>query len=180
MSSLHALPAHLVKDYELYNILSLQIIQKLNHWVFRVTARDVNVILKIARSLFELVWLANEISIYKTLEASDSQLAPRILGLVFENDEERVIGFLCEEIHGEAASLDDGFACEAALQRLHNLQILHGDLNRHNIIVTAEGIRFIDFENSIPFLDEALKQKELEGLTAALMDTSGTGAPLSP
>lgn len=49
----------------------------------------------------------NETSIYKKLEASDSRVAPRLLGLVFEDDEERVIGFLSEKMHGEALSQDD-------------------------------------------------------------------------
>jgi hypothetical protein len=34
-------------------------------------------------------------------------VAPRLLGLVFEDDEERVIVFLSEKMHGEALSQDD-------------------------------------------------------------------------
>jgi predicted Ser/Thr protein kinase len=180
ISNPHSLPVHLVRNHQLYNILSLHIIHKFNHRVFLVHAGENNVILKIARFPFELPWLVNEISVYEKLEASNSQLAPRLLGLVFKDDKERVVGFLCEEIHGEVASQDDYSACEVALQTLHNLQILHGDLNRHNIIVTADAVKFIDFEDSVSSLDEALKRKEMEALTAALVETSGRGAPLSP
>lgn len=41
------------------------------------------------------------------LEASDSRVALRLLGLVFEDDEERDIGFLSEKIYGEVLSQDD-------------------------------------------------------------------------
>jgi len=180
ISEPHSLPPYFVRNYKLHNILSLHIIHKFNHRVFRVQAGEDKAILKIARFPFELPWLVNEISIYKKLEASDSRLAPRLLGLVFENDQDRVIGFLCEEIYGEAASQDDYSACQAALQTLHNLQIVHGDLNRHNMIVSADVVKFIDFEDSVSSSDNALKEKEMEGLTAALTDTSGRGAPLSP
>jgi hypothetical protein len=180
ISEPHSLPRHLVGNHQLHNILSLHITRKFNHRVFRVQAGENKAILKIARFPFELPWLVNEISIYKELEASDSRLAPSLLGLVFEDDEDRVIGFLCEEIYGEVASQDDYSACQAALQTLHNLQILHGDLNRHNMIVSADVVKFIDFEDSISSSDNALKQKEMEGLIAALTETSGRGAPLSP
>jgi predicted Ser/Thr protein kinase len=176
----HSLPPCLIGNHQLYNVLSLHIIRKFNHRVFRVQAGEIKIILKIARFPFELPWLVKEISVYEELEASNSRLAPRLLGLVFEDDKDRVIGFLCEEIFGHVASQDDYSACRTALQKLHHLHILHGDLNRHNMIVSADTVKFIDFENSVFSSDNALKQKEMEGLTAALTETSGRGAPLSP
>ena len=62
----------------------------------------------------------NEISIYKELEASDSRLSRRLLGL--EDDEDRVKAFWCEEIYREVASQDDYSACQVALQTLHDLK----------------------------------------------------------
>jgi hypothetical protein len=174
------LPPCLIGNHQLYNVLSLHIIRKFNHRVFRVQAGENKIILKIARFPFELPWLVKEISVYEELEASNSRLAPRLLGLVFEDDKDRVIGFLCEEICGHVASQDDYSACRTALQKLHHLHILHGDLNRHNMIVSSDTVKFIDIENSVFSSDNALKQKEMEGLTAALTETSGRGAPLSP
>lgn len=48
------------------------------------------------------------------------------------------------------------------------LIFFHGDLNRHNMIVSADVVKFIDFEDSISSSDNAPKQKDLDGLMMAL------------
>lgn len=182
--------------------------RRFNHRVFRVRfpkkgegdkeeEEEEEAILKIARFEFELAWLANEVSVYRELELESSRAAglhPRFLGFVFERDqgegeggddgdeeEKRVMGFLREEIEGRAAREEDFRACEDALGRLHRLGILHGDLNRHNMIVGTDGkVRFIDFEDAVLSADGEGKRVEMERLREVLRDTSGRGAPLSP
>jgi len=62
--------------------------------------------------------------------------------------------------------------CQVAFQTLHSLQVLHGDPNRHKMIVRADMVKIIDFEDSVLSSDNTLKQ-EMEGLAAALTETSG-------
>lgn len=44
--------------------------------------------------------------------------------------------------------ISDLHDCEMALGRLHNLGVLHGDVNRHNFLVGKDGVKLIDFERS--------------------------------
>ncbi|KAK1983066.1 hypothetical protein LZ30DRAFT_715540 [Colletotrichum cereale] len=71
--------------------------------------------------------------------------------------------------------MDDLSLCETALGRLHELRLIHGDVNRHNFLVTKEGVKLLDFEclweNGSP---ESL-EKELKSLRAELVDESGRG-----
>jgi Ser/Thr protein kinase RdoA (MazF antagonist) len=99
---------------------------------------------------------------------------------VFEESEGRVAGFLCEAVHGKATVEDDCSACQGALQALQDLQIIHEDLNKHNMIVSGGAVELIDFEESIYSSHAAPKWNEMERLIGAHSDTSGRGAPLSP
>lgn len=182
----HALQKkHILGDYEIVNIFDLQILQPLKTRVFRVQQEERRCILKIARFGFELGWLAQEIKIYHILTQHDSALAPRILGYVFEETPHRVIGFIFEEVHGYRPDVLDFGTCEIALQQLHNLDILHGDINRDNIFITDEGAKFIDFEESCVGAAEnkedwdKKKSDEMQSLMGKLSDNSGMGRPLT-
>jgi serine/threonine protein kinase len=73
--------------------------------------------------------------------------------------------------------------CKEALGELHASGLLHGDLVKDNILITSEGPKFIDFEDSTPQpcndLERwnAMKEQELCSLEAALLDSSGRGRP---
>ncbi|KAE8348503.1 hypothetical protein BDV28DRAFT_164343 [Aspergillus coremiiformis] len=172
--------------YERINIFDLEILQEFKNRVFRVQRGEVQYFLKIARFGFELAWLVQEIKVYDLLTQYNSALAPRIVGYVFEEMPDRVIGFIVEEIHGSRPNTLHFEACQVALQELHDLDILHGDINRDNLFITDEGVKFIDFEdscimNSAENKEEWDKKKsdEMQSLMEKLADDSGRGRPLT-
>lgn len=100
-------------------------------------------------------------------------MAPRFLAHVHENG--RIIGFLLEKIEGRSASFQDLSACETALGKLHELGLVHGDVNRYNFLVTEEGVKLLDFERLRENASPESMSKELENLRAELVDKSGRG-----
>ncbi|KAK1973855.1 alpha-galactosidase A [Colletotrichum cereale] len=129
------------------------------------------IIAKIARFEWELPRIEQETRAYQLLKGSG--LAPRFLAHVHEN--RRIMGFLLEKLEGRSASIQDLSRCETALGKLHNLRLIHGDVNRHNFLVTKEGVKLLDFEclreNGSP---ESL-ETELKSLRAELVDELGRG-----
>ncbi|PGG96183.1 hypothetical protein AJ80_09864 [Polytolypa hystricis UAMH7299] len=161
----------IVPSYKFFDILELRILQPLKTRVFSGFG-------------FELDWLAREIKAYHTLSQLNSTLAPGILGYTFEGSH-RVIGFIFKEITGHRPDITDLGTCKTALQQLHSLDIIHGDINRDNIFITSDGAKFIDFEESSIGRTgsvedwEKRKAKEILGLAEKLKDTSGKGRPWS-
>jgi len=129
------------------------------------------IIAKIARFEWELPRIEQETKAYQLLEGSG--LAPRFLGHIHENG--RIMGFLIEKIEGRSASFQDLSICETALGKLHELGLLHGDVNRYNFLVTEEGVKLIDFECLLENASPESMRKELESLRAELVDESGRG-----
>ena len=130
---------------------------------------------KIARFEWEIPRVERETRAYQLLQQKDSELAPRFLGHIREGD--RVIGFLLEKLEGKRhADISDLHECETALHRLHNLGLLHGDVNRHNFLVNHDGIKLIDFERFQENATEASKGLEMQSLRDELNDRLGRGA----
>ncbi|KAJ5884183.1 hypothetical protein N7504_011755 [Penicillium tannophilum] len=131
------------------------------------------VIAKIARFEWELPRLSQETRAYQKLE--NTGLAPRFLGHIHEHG--RVIGFVLEKLEGRDADINDLKSCQASVQRLHDIGIVHGDLNRYNFIMQDDSARLIDFEKS-KFCDGAttLMEAEIESLRDELVEESGRGA----
>lgn len=108
-----------------------------------------------------------------------------MLGYVYEETQDRVFGFLFEKISGYCPGIADLGLCQVALRELHGLNIIHGDVNRYNMFVTNEGVRFIDFEDScIGPIEETnrwnqMKLDEIRSLPEELSDESGRGRPLA-
>ncbi|KAJ5893419.1 hypothetical protein N7495_005110 [Penicillium taxi] len=96
-----------------------------------VTMSSPVVIVKVARFEWELPRLSQETLVYKSLEYRG--IAPRFIGHVHEHG--RVIGFMLEKLEGLEANIKDLSSYQSALQRLHNIGILHGDANRYNFII---------------------------------------------
>lgn len=180
----HALPKkHLLDDYyPKYDIFDLGVRRRsVNHRVSEVVLHDGRAcFVKVARFPHELPFLVREVEAYRILGAS--RLAPKFVGYVFEESPDRVVGFLAESVEGRAAGLADLEACSRALGELHRF-LIHGDLCRYNIIITRDGPKFIDFEQSIPIAEleakelESLMDEESRGLAARLSDESGAGQP---
>ncbi|KAF0642223.1 hypothetical protein NXS19_008448 [Fusarium pseudograminearum] len=120
--------------------------------VFTPTVREVvdrsmplprnTMIATMARFEQELPSIKKETRAYQLLEGSG--LAPRFLGHIHENG--RVVGYLRDKLEGRPASLHDLDGCEAALGRLHDLEILIGDVSRGNFLITEQGVKFQNFK----------------------------------
>lgn len=95
------------------------------------------IIAKIARFEWEIPRTEQETRAYQLLEGSG--LAPRFLGHIHENG--RIMGLLLEKIEGRLASFQDLSICKTALEKLHELGLVHEDVNRYNFLVTEEGVK---------------------------------------
>jgi hypothetical protein len=140
--------AILTRSDRRYNLLDLKRRDRISDRVSRVVVCDVVYVLEIARFKHELVALEKEIRAYCALMNHKFTLAPEFIGYVYEEEEDRVIGFLMEEIHGRHPGIGDLRICQYTVQQLHSIGIIHGDPNRYNIIITGDEARLIDFEAS--------------------------------
>ena len=175
----------LMNNYKRFDVVDLEIICKHKPQVCVVLNPQLDGgrgILKTANFPHELDYIKREILAYRWLEGSI--LAPKVLGYASEG--ERIIGLLIEEIDGRTPELKDLRACQTALTKLHALGILHGDVNKYNILISKEGPMFVDFESAIMTTEEAKmgKMKELQTIEFAslrdkLLDDTGEGSPLS-
>lgn len=137
------------------------------------------VVAKFARFPWEIGHVAAETTAYEWIEGHD--IGPAFLGHLAE--EGRVIGFVMARVGGgkgpesgfRHAQEDDLPLCQSSLERLHALEIRHGDINKHNFLVHDGRVTMIDFEAAFrPASTEELKQ-EMQRLLDQLRDTSGRG-----
>ncbi|KAJ6784333.1 hypothetical protein PWT90_09956 [Aphanocladium album] len=174
-------PEHVHDCYPLYDIADISCQEHMKTRTWRCSAPGAQVYLKLARFQFEIRALEQEVKAYNLLHGSG--LAPEFVGYVYEETPDRVVGFITEQVIGRYPNdASDFAACLVALRGLHEKGIVHGDLNKHNIIITEDGPKFIDFEESIVLLDQARNweqcaQGEEQNLLASLSDQSGKGAP---
>lgn len=167
------------------NVLTLDIQHSFKNRVFLVHLNMERQILKICPFRFELPYFTQEMKVYRMLAERGCNLVPRLSAYVYERSEEQIIGFTCEELHGRVAGPDDYDDCRRSLAKLHTYGIIHGDLNKFNIMITEDGPRFFDLEKSILDTDGDVskddfsrrQQEELEGLSKALCDEEGWGRP---
>lgn len=73
------------------------------------------------------------------------------------------------------ACLSDIAACQQTLDRLHQLGILHGDINRFNFLIHGSKAVLIDFDTARKCDDQDALRKEFETLPSYLQDTSRRG-----
>lgn len=180
----HGLPERLIqRGLRQVHILDLPTPRRVKFRTLYTNLDGMSCYVKFARFAFELQDIAQEIRTYQFLMDHGFTMVPKLLGYVHEGPH-RVIGFLLEEIPGRHATIKDLTICEEALRELHKF-IVHGDLNQYNIIVTNNGLKFIDLEMSSPKPDhentewEAEAAKEMQLLQTALSDDSGQGRPMS-
>ncbi|KAF2254348.1 hypothetical protein BU26DRAFT_514278 [Trematosphaeria pertusa] len=167
-------------DYPLLQIAQLQTLQEFKQRVSQVQSGSDTCILKIATFAHEIPSLRQEVKVYHFLATRRSTLVPRLLGYACE--QERIVGFLCKMVVGHVPSTDDADACQRGLERLHREGVIHRDINKYNILITAEGPKFIDLEHATVCLLEGndcsnAKGKDIEDLMLALDDKSGLGQP---
>jgi predicted Ser/Thr protein kinase len=153
------------------DIRSLIVEKRLSTRVHVVKYHSKSVVAKIARFEFEVPQVETETAVYQVIDGHG--IGPTFLGHLIEHN--RVIGFLIERMDGHRAGIADLGTCQAAVDRLHSLGIVHGDLNRHNFIVSPSGATLIDFENARMDGSQEAMQKEFTQLAEQLMEESGRG-----
>ncbi|KAL1874330.1 hypothetical protein Daus18300_003694 [Diaporthe australafricana] len=129
-------------------------------------------IAKIAYFEWEIPNIERETHIYRLLQQTD--ITPRFLGHIHE--EGRVIGFLPEKLDGVSAGIEHHSRCAEILGRLHQVELLHGDVNRYNFISGQSRTKMIDFEQCQKLQDRKLMESEILSLPSQLQDESGHGA----
>lgn len=145
----HSLSKEVVPvGYKLYDLFTLQDVKQVKHRTCRFQESGTQCYMKIARFGFEIQTLKQEVRAYLTLTALGTNLAPKLLGFVYEETPDRIVGLVMEAIEGRRPTPVDFEMCSDALEELHRLGIIHGDINNHNIIIHADGVRFIDFEDA--------------------------------
>lgn len=108
------------------------------------------------RDVGDMSLLSTETETYGLIKGH--QIGPEFLGHLAYED--RVIGFVLENIEGRPAELSDRPDCVALLRRLHMLGIIHGDAHQNNFIISDRAI-LIDFESTTKTRDEKLREKDL-------------------
>ncbi|KAF3922619.1 hypothetical protein AA313_de0209521 [Arthrobotrys entomopaga] len=157
-----------------FDYLSLQMKKRLGANVYLVTTphpENRDVIAKFARFPWEVEHYALETKCYEWIKGHG--IGPEFLGYLTEDG--RVIGFLMEKLEGQHATITDLPACKEVVGRLHAVGIMHGDLNKHNFLVTEKGARIIDFETAKLSSDREKMDKEAQTLEEELLDESGKG-----
>lgn len=150
----------LLSELPRYDVCSLSVIDPPKHLMSRIILDGSEYFMKIAAFPHQLHYLSQEAGIYRAL-SHQCTLIPKLVGYVYEEHPERVIGILCEAIKGIHPKPQHRSQCLEALHQLHAQGLYHGDLNRYNILITPSGnVVFIDFEFSILFVNG---QNELAG-----------------
>lgn len=114
---------------------------------------------------------ADETAAYEELQPYN--IGPKFLGHIVEHD--RVVGMLLEKIEGRHPGIEDLEICQAELKRLHQAGFLHGDLNKHNIVIRDGKAVLIDFQTTEYCDDQDELDAEYAKLESCLLDTSGRG-----
>ncbi|KAI9828452.1 MAG: hypothetical protein M1832_002880 [Thelocarpon impressellum] len=178
----------------LVDVLSLQHIATYGPRVQEVQYQGCPAIAKIARFSFEVRYVRNETLRYRQIHDADQTgvggsrqengpepglRTPPFLGHLTENG--RIIGLLLGKVEGDFARIDDLAICTTAIQQLHAVGLVHGDVNRHNFLIdrgqTAgqkPATNLLDFEHAEPWSAE-LAELEIKALEVALRDESRRG-----
>jgi hypothetical protein len=182
----HCLPADAItRELPRINVLDLKVIARLKNRVSRIrlSGQKGTRILKICPFAYQLRYLAQEVRAYKVLWGRRCDLVPRVEAYVFERSEEQIVGFICEEMEGRFAGPEDYEECKGAVEGLHRFGVVHGDLNKYNIIMAADRPRLLDLENAVINADVGgdeftrLCAEELNSLEKKLNDKEGLGKP---
>uniref|UniRef100_A0A0D2Y229 Protein kinase domain-containing protein n=1 Tax=Fusarium oxysporum (strain Fo5176) TaxID=660025 RepID=A0A0D2Y229_FUSOF len=150
-------------------------IERVRQTLYRVShpSSKTPVLAKFAQFPWEIPYFAAETTSYEWIHGQG--IGPEFLGHIHENG--RVIGFLLEEIHNaRTAEPEDLAACQRSLQKLHDLGIVHGDINKHNFLIRQDGDAvLIDFETAYKCTDPDILDEEYRHVKESLEDTSGRG-----
>ncbi|KAI1128241.1 alpha-galactosidase A [Nemania abortiva] len=134
-----------------------------------------------AKICFFYEWLdvmEQETRAYELLK--DTGVTPRFLGHIHQHGS--VIGFLLERVEGRPPSVQDQDACEAALQKVHELGVAHGYIKLSDFLVTGEGVKIIEFARFRENASRKSLRKESRRLRAMFskLASQGTGKRTTP
>jgi serine/threonine protein kinase len=157
--------------HEYIDLRDLDPVKCLRLRVWQVRYRGVLCIAKIARFEFEVRWVERETLVYRTIDGKS--IGPKFLGHLME--EGRVMGFLLEYIpDARAARPGDLATCSTVLRKLHDLNVLHTDINIYNFLIRENGVALMcDFEDCQLDVDSTALQVEEEDLTTKIHDDIG-------
>ncbi|KAJ5093214.1 hypothetical protein N7456_009075 [Penicillium angulare] len=163
-----------------YDIMSLELLDRISARVSRVSLGSKTSIMKIAMFQYEIRYLQREVSVYTLLASRGFRLAPKVLGHVYEEQKDRTIGFLMEDISGTEPGMDDLEACQKTIRLLHGYGVLHGDAHRYNFLMTSSGAIVFDFEAATVKDAEEVKESmesdnEIGSMEEKFKDDSGIG-----
>lgn len=154
--------------------LELFLGSKLRSGVYEATSSQfqATIIFKFARFEWEIDALDSECAAYQCIEGQ--LIGPKFLGHVSE--EGRIIGFVMDKVSdARHPTVSDYASCAQTLTRLHQLGLLHGDLNKHNFLVNSTSTTLIDFECTRRSDDKQAFRAEFRNLFDQLNDVSGKG-----
>ncbi|KAK0117994.1 hypothetical protein ONS95_012305 [Cadophora gregata] len=165
------------------DVLSLEKVKRHRSGVHEVLFSGLPAICKIACFRWQIPRIEHETFIYSVIEEyrepGDPVIAPAFLGHVTENGQ--VIGMLLEKLEGDFASAKDLSVCSEALENIHHMNIVHGDVNRYNFILDRSKepahVYLVDFEHAEPY-EESKALGELQSLSSELAETSGRGGSI--
>ncbi|KAK4615397.1 hypothetical protein CLAFUR4_09790 [Fulvia fulva] len=159
---------------ETFEYLSLKLGSKLRTNVYeaQLPGSSHTVVAKFARFSWEVGYLDKECAAYQWIEGKS--IGPSFLGNISE--EGRTIGFVLEHIAGaHHASPTDHAACKQVLSELHQLGIVHGDVNKHNFLAVDNRAVLIDFDGAYRTQDKQAFEKQMQSLEMQLAEASGRG-----
>jgi hypothetical protein len=169
-------PSDLIQCEKRYNLKELKLEQRISNRLFKVRLGDQNFVIKIARFKHEIQYLRQELQSYRNLRLRGFTSMPLFYGYVYEEHDDRVIGFAMEYLHGRPAELIDLEDCRQLLKTVHTLGFILGDLNRYNWIKTERGMKVFDFETACAQEESRTSpNEELTALEEMLRDESGIG-----
>lgn len=136
------------------------------------------IVAKFACWEWKINYMNDECAAYQWIEGHN--IGPKFLCHITE--EGRVIGFLMERVADEAgdarhATPADLEACTQVLAKLHGLGILHGDINKYNMLVTSKGVTLVDVCTARKCEDTSAFDKEMQSLEVRLRSDSRLGKP---
>lgn len=172
----HGLPSSALQipRQQYYDFRDMNIKRRISDRVFVVDCEGRTRIMKIAKFKHEIGYLRCELETYNTLIRDGFTGAPEFHGYIYEETQDRVIGFLMEYLEGEHPDVRDLPECQNLLQRVHDCGLVHGDPNRYNWTRTKDGMKIFDFEAAQQKTPE-LAEDELKSLADRLSDESGIG-----
>lgn len=167
-----------------YDLADLDMVQSFNSQLTKVKCPDGQLrVMKTITFDHEIRYLRQELQVYHDLALKGFGGMPQFQGYVFEENRDRVIGFMMDFLDGRPAEPEDLDDCRKLLQQFHDAGWIHGDINRYNWMRTKDGMKLFDFDAALP-LDEARNSpaEELFALPASLSEASRLGRPrhLSP